>query len=98
MEPTTPWIRCGLKFGDPGLVGPEAAAASPLGCRPSQVPEGWSVAIGRTSVASADLWGGRRDMQSRQVVLLDDYQERSTLTLSTSVIRTLERVMPPPRR
>ena len=45
-----------------------------------------------------DLWGGKRDMQSRQVALLDDYQEKSMLTLSTSVIRTLERVMPPPRR
>ena len=43
------------------------------------------------------LYEGRRDMQSQQVQLLTDDGEVTTLTVSTSVVATLERVMQPRR-
>jgi hypothetical protein len=43
------------------------------------------------------LWEGRRDMSHQQVQLVTDDGEVTTLTVSTSVMATLERVMQPRR-
>ena len=39
------------------------------------------------------LWEGRRELTSHRVQLRDDEQEVTTLTISTSIMRALERVM-----
>ena len=44
------------------------------------------------------LWEGGREMGSAPVQLVDDYQEVTTVTVTTTLLRALERVMPPSRR
>ena len=54
------------------------------------------LAFGRISLR--DLFDQRREMQGQRVELLTDDGEVTTLVISTSVLATLERVMPPARR
>ena len=82
---------CHVEAGDAQLVLERAVDAGQLAVLSSYV-----LASGALNLRG--LWEGGQDVASQPIELVDDYDERTTLIVSTSILRTLERVMPAGRR
>ena len=82
--------RTGNVFAEDCDLCPPGAFCTGGGEEPEQLAFG--------TINLRELWNSKRDLQSAQVELLTDDGESTMLTLSTSVMATLERVMAPARR